>query len=131
MIECKSDCLFNIDGKCTRQNKKDMTKDITALEKWKNDFKEFISELSMPEDDYYGIMQYIDEVPNETDWIPVSERLPKDNKVYLVTVELTFARGERYVRQERKVDWDKLKEYGHEVIAWMPLPESYKVESEE
>ena len=38
---------------------------MTALEKWKNDFKEFISELSMPRDDYKGIMGYIDEVPNE------------------------------------------------------------------
>lgn len=38
---------------------------MTALEKWKNDFKEFISELSIPRDDYKGIMEYIDEVPNE------------------------------------------------------------------
>lgn len=59
MMECKCDCLLNIDGKCTRQSKENMT----ALEKWKNDFKGFISELSMPEDDYNGIMEYIDEVP--------------------------------------------------------------------
>ena len=39
---------------------------MTELEKWKNDFKEFISELSMPRDDYKGIMEYINEVPNET-----------------------------------------------------------------
>lgn len=38
---------------------------MTALEKWKNDFKEFISELSIPRDDYKGIMEYINEVPNE------------------------------------------------------------------
>lgn len=60
MMECeRTVCLLNIDGKCTRQNKEDMT----ALEKWKSDFKEFISELSMSEDDYKGIMEYIDEVP--------------------------------------------------------------------
>lgn len=29
---------------------------------WKKDFKGFIRELSMPKDDYNGIMQYIDEV---------------------------------------------------------------------
>lgn len=63
-------------------------------------------------------------------WIPVSEGLPEDNKTYLVTVELTFARGERYVSQERKDNWDKLKGCGHEIIAWMPLPEPYDVESE-
>ena len=61
-MECECiDCLFNIDDKCTRQNKEDMT----ALEKWKSDFKGFISELSMPRDDYNGIMEYIDEVPIE------------------------------------------------------------------
>lgn len=60
MIECKSDCLLNIDGKCSILSKKDMTE----LEKWENDFKGFINELSMPEDDYNGIMKYIDEVPN-------------------------------------------------------------------
>ena len=38
---------------------------LTALEEWKNDFKGFINELSMPKDDYNGIMEYIDEVPNE------------------------------------------------------------------
>lgn len=59
MMECKCDCLLNIDGKCTRQSKGDMT----ALEKWKNDFKGFVSELSIPRDDYKGIMEYIDEVP--------------------------------------------------------------------
>ena len=67
-----------------------------------------------------------DGLRSAVDWIPVSERLPEDNKTYLVTVELTFARGERYVSQERKDNWDKLKECGHEIIAWMPLPEPYK-----
>ena len=37
---------------------------MTELEKWKNDFKEFISELSMPRDDYKGIMEYINEIPS-------------------------------------------------------------------
>lgn len=36
----------------------------TTLEEWKKDFKGFINELSMPKDDYNGIMEYIDEVPN-------------------------------------------------------------------
>lgn len=63
MSKCKGDCLFNVDGKCTKQSEKDMT----VFEKWKNDFKGFISELSIPGDDFYGIMQYIDEAPNETE----------------------------------------------------------------
>ena len=32
-----------------------------AIEEWEKDFKEFISELQMPRDDYNGIMEYIDE----------------------------------------------------------------------
>lgn len=65
-----------------------------------------------------------------TKWIPVGEMLPEDDKSYSVTVELTFARGERYVMQEKRSNWDQLKKCGHEVIAWMPRPEPYKAESE-
>lgn len=94
MMECeRTDCLFNIDDKCTRQNKEDMT----ALEKWKNDFKEFISELSMPRDDYKGILAYIDEVPNEAseqqtckDW----HNVPSD--------EMTLEQARQAVKDLRK-----------------------------
>ena len=47
---------------------------MTALEEWKNDFKGYINELSLPKDDYMGIREYIDEVPNETRWIPITKR---------------------------------------------------------
>jgi hypothetical protein len=30
---------------------------------WKKDFKEYVNSLSMPRDDYKGIMEYIDELP--------------------------------------------------------------------
>lgn len=30
---------------------------------WKKDFKGYVNSLSMPKDDYNGIMEYIDEVP--------------------------------------------------------------------
>jgi len=71
------------------------------------------------------------ELRERTEWIPVSERLPEDDKSYLVTVELTFARGERYVSKEKRSNWDRLKRCGHEIVAWMPLLESYKGESED
>ena len=64
-------------------------------------------------------------------WTPVSEESPKDNRICLVTVELTFARGERYVCRERKDNWDMLKKCGHEVIAWMPLPKPYDPQESE
>lgn len=126
-----NDCYNNDDGICT-QNKEDMT----ALEKWKNDFKGFINELSMPKDDYNGIMEYIDEVPNETQWIPVSERLPEPNARDGLTARFYLAQNEYedmlVVRYDGK-GWEQI--YQHEyledaVIAWMPLPEPYKAENE-
>lgn len=30
---------------------------------WKKDFKEYVNSLSIPRDDYKGIMEYIDELP--------------------------------------------------------------------
>ena len=131
-MKCKGDCLFNIDGKCTRQSKKDMT----VIGKWKNDFKRFISELSMPEDDFYGIMQYIDEAPNETEWIPVSERLPDEGYSVLV-MRITddnykYMRVATYQGDCWMDDTDKFnKPNPHKVIAWMPLPEPFEPQESE
>ena len=69
---------------------------------------------------------YTDEGVTETDvveqarWIPVSERLPEDDGLYLVYTEeqpfvCPFEDGEFFI---------------DEVIAWMPLPQPYKAESE-
>ena len=51
-------------------------------------------------------------------WIPVSERLPEEDGLYLVYTEeqpfvCSFKDGEFFI---------------DEVIAWMPLPEPYKAE---
>ena len=70
-------------------------------------------------------------------WIPVSEKLPEKNeyivdvcKYYLIQDEY----GDMHVAHLSNVGWipmDSLKAIGGEVIAWMPLPEPYKAESEE
>lgn len=82
-----------------------------------------------------------------TDWIPVGERLPEDEKEYLVTLEKVYGTLETlfgiasYLKfgndgywNEKKygyLEWDKYSD-GHggtkmyKVIAWMPLPELYK-----
>jgi len=36
---------------------------MRGIEEWKKDFKEYINGLSLPRDDYKGIMEYIDGVP--------------------------------------------------------------------
>lgn len=83
----------------------------------------------------------------ENGWIPVSERVPEDEKEYLVTLEKVYGTPEKlygianYLKfgdagywNEKKygyLEWDKYSD-GHggtkmyKVIAWMPLPEPYK-----
>ena len=67
-------------------------------------------------------------------WIPVSERLPEENGRYYVT-------RHDYVTQtdfidilwyEKGIWWNRQSTGDYAVIAWMPLPESYKeMESDE
>lgn len=95
------------------------------------------------------IMDYIENTDDEKEngWIPVSERLPEDEKEYLVTLEKVYGTPEKlygianYLKfgdagywNEKKygyLEWDKYSD-GHggtkmyKVIAWMPLPEPYK-----
>lgn len=67
-------------------------------------------------------------------WIPVSERLPKEKGVYLVTYHPCYwddVKEEVCVGIDTfrgKVKW--AKEKYQRVVAWQPLPEPYK-ESEE
>lgn len=70
-------------------------------------------------------------------WIPCSERLPQKNeyigdvcKYYLIQDEY----GDMHVAHLSNVGWipmESLKAIGSEVVAYMPLPEPYKAESEE
>ena len=66
-----------------------------------------------------------------TKWIPVSERLPEDGTWAI------FTDGSKISVERYKVDIiDHFFPQGRwfefdDVVAWMPLPESYKAESEE
>ena len=132
-----------------------------TLEEWKNDFKGFINELSIPRDDYKGIIEYIDEVPNEPRWIPVSERLPEtDNKNSINYYNvLLWVKNKSHPEREPQIYLGKLKHidgddgsgnfWGRktkpcdwtiwgwsyfnepEVIAWMPLPKPYEPQDEQ
>lgn len=61
-------------------------------------------------------------------WIPCSERLPKKgNTIYMTTLdygELGRATGQRFF-YNKHIGWED-----DAVVAWMPLPEPYKEETE-
>lgn len=65
--------------------------------------------------------------PQQTSWIPCSERLPEENGNYLVTVEANDGTAQlKYQMVDHygpKWLLDKKKE---KVVAWMPLPEPYQ-----
>ncbi len=59
----------------------------------------------------------------ETRWIPVSERLPEDSGDYLTTTMY----GEVYCDYWTGINFNRQEV----IIAWQPLPEPYKAESED
>lgn len=93
------------------------------------------------------LLNDLEQDEKENGWIPVSERVPEDEKEYLVTLEKVYGTPEKlygianYLKfgdagywNEKKygyLEWDKYSD-GHggtkmyKVIAWMPLPEPYK-----
>ena len=71
-------------------------------------------------------------------WIPVSERLPKADeyigdvaKYYLVQNEYGDMLVARYTYGEYWEQIYQLKPIADKIVAWMPLPQPYKAESEE
>jgi len=74
----------------------------------------------------------------QTRWIPCSERLPEEDGQYLITVKYVHVDGydDIYAEHGEWMDgkWDMFC-FGHcgqveTILAWMPLPEPYKAESE-
>lgn len=84
----------------------------------------------------YGEHRLVLDLLEQTEWIPCSERLPKESeyvgnvcKYYLVQDEY----GDMHVAHYKKIGWipmRSLKALGDEVVAWMPLPKPYKAEME-
>lgn len=110
------------------------------------------------EESHTAMMMAIKALEQERGWIPVSEGLPEDIKPVIVTWKnidpksyYQYIVGKHFIGtahyKNGKWFWyssvteDLLAEYGKcdseefdeaiEVVAWMPLPEPYKAESEE
>ena len=76
-------------------------------------------------------------------WIPVSERLPESCGMYIVTRKIydcpdtapiimsdeSWFDGQNTWHNDNRINHER--GYLSDVIAWMPLPEPYKAESEE
>lgn len=90
------------------------------------------------------IHKYISALPSaEADWIPCSERLPKAEDMYQPPEQRYLCQLEAHGVRKFCVlsrlkgavspfwDWYGIAVYDSDVIAWMPLPKPYKVESEE
>lgn len=101
------------------------------------EFCEMKAELEAENEDIY---EAIIKALEQTRWIPVSERLPEERNHYLITIEIDGMNGCKPY-YEIQTSWYSGKEFVVEykddglvakksVIAWMPLPEPYKAESE-
>jgi len=73
-------------------------------------------------------------------WIPCSERLPEKDDQYICTVKFKHENGYpdeethavEYIKAYGGWDMDRFfNECNPRLIAWMPLPEPYKAESED
>lgn len=91
-----------------------------------------LSYLPITTEKAYEIAEVLNDLPSaqpEQQWIPCSERLPKEKKEYLVTYHPCYWDN---VTKEIKVGIDTFrgkttwaKKKYQRVTAWMPLPETY------
>lgn len=101
--------------------------DLISRKALLNDFRKTITEQS-------GTMDWLNMInrqPSVGDnrWIPVSERLPEENGYYLVSckggdIHIDFWWKDKKSDKIFNDKWENKYEYI--IIAWMPLPESYK-----
>lgn len=94
------------------------------MEEWQlGDF----SECEFNTTDCKHIVRKIEAIPSEDrpqEWIPCSERLPKENTEVLMSLEWGIDIGE-YRNGDWHSEWINYYDDG-DVLAWMPLPKPWK-----
>lgn len=85
-------------------------------------------------DDFIALCEDESSSENTNKWIPVSERLPEENKTVIASTKYGVYPEAKYTKE---YGWEWAYESGadywrelDEVEAWMPLPKPYKAESE-
>lgn len=89
----------------------------------------------VPTSGIYGEHRLVLDLLEQTEWIPVNERLPKEftdvlcstnaGEVFIATYLGKMNDGVDCFDDDNGMMWEG------DVIAWMPLPEPYKAESED
>ena len=99
-------------------------------------YDEFYWEHKMESVPFNAVISILKNLPSAQPerWIPVTERLPKEGQVVLITNEKGNVKHGQYrgVYPSNKVNWWWWKKNTtEEVVAWMPLPEPWRGEEHE
>lgn len=124
-------------------DKQDFFNDRAGRELWNDKPKEIQDEdIRNAHEDYEALKEYILNQPKVGEWIPLEERLPKQDKLlqdYLVTFE--YYRYGEYNRKFKTIGIGTFSKVSHEftfingqtgwrdlkVLSWQPLPKLYEV----
>lgn len=74
----------------------------------------------------FDLQELLDEQPTVMQWVPVTEKLPKEEGYFFVTDEaagMAETQIDKYIRCD---DGEWVWLYSQHVVAWMPLPEPYR-----
>ena len=87
-------------------------------------------DIEMPTD----LINRIKNIPSaqpEPHWIPCSERLPEKDQICIVTDDTQRCAYEYGFHNDTYDEVNGWTYLGHKIIAWMPLPEPWRGESNE